>query len=100
MPTVFLSYARTDAEMVDQTAADLKAEGINVWLDRDRLTPGESWVEQMEGAIRRADFRLFFISRKSLKSKWEMLEYREALRAALGFSSGPRSTFDPPHAAR
>jgi hypothetical protein len=76
MPTVFLSYARTDAEMVDRIAADLKAEGINVWLDRDRLTPGESWVEQIEGAIKRSDFLLFFISRNSLKSKWAMAEYR------------------------
>jgi hypothetical protein len=78
MPSVFFSYARVDAEMVDRIAADLMAEGINVWLDRDRLAPGESWVEQIEGAIRHSDFLLFFISRNSLDSKWAMAEYRAA----------------------
>ena len=78
MPTVFLSYARADAENVDRIAADLKAEGINVWLDRDQLAPGESWVKQIESAISRSDFLLFFISRNSLKSKWAMVEYRAA----------------------
>lgn len=89
MPTVFLSYARVDAEMVDRIAADLKAEGINVWLDRDRLALGESWVEQIEGAISRSDFLLFFISRNSLNSKWAMAEYRAAF-TSLKASGGTR----------
>lgn len=75
--------------MVDRIGADLKAEGINVWLDRDRLTPGESWVEQIEGAISRSDFLLFFISRNSLKSKWAMTEYQAAF-AALRKAGGTR----------
>lgn len=89
MPTVFMSYARIDAEIVDRIALDLKAEGINVWLDRERLTPGESWVEQIEGAIRRSDFLIFFISRNSLKSKWAMEEYRTAF-SKLKASGGTR----------
>jgi len=42
VPLAFLSYARQDAAMVDRIAADLKAKGIKVWLDRDSLNPGES----------------------------------------------------------
>ncbi len=89
MPLVFLSYAREDAAMVDRIAGDLKAKGINVWLDRDSLNPGESWVEQIEGAINRSDFLLFFISRGSLKSKWALVEYRAAF-TALRKSGGTR----------
>src|SRR2546425_6389404 len=81
MPLVFLSYARQDAVMADRIAADLQAKGISVWLDRDSLNPGESWVEQFEGAISRSDFLLFFISRSSLKSKWALVEYRAAFTA-------------------
>lgn len=78
MTQVFLSYARADAPRVDQIAADLKAEGFNVWLDRDQLTPGDLWVNQIEQAIQRADFLVFFISRRSLESKWAMNEYKVA----------------------
>ena len=82
MPSVFLSYARPDAEMVDRIAADLKGEGINVWLDRDRLRAGDSWAEQIERAISTADFLLVFISRASLASKWVRTEYQAAFRSA------------------
>ena len=86
---VFLSYARSDAAMVDRIATDLKAEGVEVWLDRDQLTPGQSWVEQIEGAITRSDFLLFFISRSSLNSKWAIREY-EAAFTSLKRSGGSR----------
>jgi TIR domain len=82
MSSVFLSYARSDADMADRIAADLKAEGINVWLDRDRLRPGESWAEQIESAISKADFLLVLISRASLDSKWVRTEYQAAFRSA------------------
>lgn len=82
MPSVFFSYARPDAAMVDRIAADLKGEGINVWLDRDKIRPGDAWAEQIENAIRTADFLLVFISRASLKSNWVLTEYKVAFRSA------------------
>lgn len=83
MPRVFLSYARSDAAMVDRIASDLKGEGIDVWLDRDELAPGQLWVKQIEDAISQSDFLLFFISQKSLRSKWAMDEYRSAFTSQL-----------------
>lgn len=78
MPTVFLSYARSDAETVDRIASDLKTEGINVWLDRERLRPGDLWAQQIEEALKATEFLVVFISKASLKSKWVTHEFTAA----------------------
>jgi TIR domain len=78
MPTVFLSYARADAEIVDKIANDLKTEGINVWLDRERLKPGDLWASQIEEALKTADVLIFFISKASVESKWVNAEFTSA----------------------
>lgn len=78
MPTVFLSYARADAEIVDKIANDLKAEDINVWLDRERLKPGDLWASQIEEALKTADVMIFFISKASVESKWVTAEFMSA----------------------
>lgn len=48
----FLSYLRVNAREVDQLAADLRANGVNVWLDRENIRPGEIWQESIRSAIR------------------------------------------------
>lgn len=78
MPKVFLSYARSDAEIVDRIALDLEAEGINVWLDRERLTPGDLWAEQIAKALQATEFLVVFISKASSKSKWVTSEFAAA----------------------
>lgn len=78
MPTVFLSYARSDAAAVDRIADDLKIEGINIWLDRERLKPGDLWAAQIEEALKTADSLIVFISKSSLRSKWVTAEFTAA----------------------
>lgn len=50
VPHVFVSYVREDAEIVDRLADELRAAGVEVWLDRTHIRPGERW----RMAIRRA----------------------------------------------
>jgi hypothetical protein len=52
---VFLSYVREDSPLVDRLAADLRAAGIEVWLDRDNIAAGERWRDAIRGGIRRGD---------------------------------------------
>jgi hypothetical protein len=40
---VFISYVRDNSEMVDHLAAKLRAFGVEVWLDRDQILPGQLW---------------------------------------------------------
>jgi len=40
-PHVFLSHVREDAERVDRLAADLEVHGIEAWIDRHKIKPGQ-----------------------------------------------------------
>ncbi|WP_030897591.1 HEAT repeat domain-containing protein [Streptomyces sp. NRRL F-5126] len=51
MAHVFLSYVRENSDVVDRLADALRAFGIEVWLDRDRLRPGSRWSDAIRGAI-------------------------------------------------
>lgn len=56
---VFISYLREDAREVEKLCNYLKENGIDVWIDRDKILPGERW----QLAIRRAiEDGAFFIA--------------------------------------
>lgn len=78
MSFVFLSYARSDAQIVDKIANDLQKEGFDLWFDRRNLIAGQNWQSQIEKAITEAAFVIVFISKNSLQSKWVQEEYRVA----------------------
>src|SRR5258707_6661274 len=54
MSYVFLSYVRQDADIVDQIAKELSRAGKPVWLDRQKIKPGEIWPESIRVAITNA----------------------------------------------
>jgi hypothetical protein len=80
MPRVFLSYAREDAQAVERVAIELRAHGVELWMDRQDLVAGDEWLPQIEAAISKADFMLVFISRTSLNSAWVHREYQTAFQ--------------------
>jgi len=47
---VFISYSRDDQVLVDRMVTELHKAGVNVWIDRERIKPGQRW----QTAIRRA----------------------------------------------
>lgn len=51
MAHVFLSYIREDQEVVEKIAAELRRQGVEVWLDRDSIEPGRPWEDAIESAI-------------------------------------------------
>lgn len=81
MPTVFLSYARQDAQAVSRVADDLRRRGVELWMDRQDLVAGDEWLPQIEAAISKADFMLVFISNASLNSAWVQREYQVAFQS-------------------
>lgn len=78
MPNVFFSYSRADAPMVDRIAKDLARQGVELWMDRQNLVPGQEWLPQIKQAISKADFMIVFLSQSSLKSKAVQYEYEKA----------------------
>lgn len=52
---VFLSYAKSDSEFASDLAARLAELGVEPWLDRNDLKPGDSWADQIKAALGGSD---------------------------------------------
>jgi class 3 adenylate cyclase len=63
----FVSYVREDAHTVEALCSALKAGGVDVWLDREMIQPGERWQVAIRQAIERGAFFLACFSEASAK---------------------------------
>ena len=86
-PTVFLSYARADSEVVQQVADRLAAAGMRVWFDT-MLQAGTNWMQEIERELSAADFVAFFISPHSVGSGWAKQELQVALHRQVSGEGG------------
>jgi hypothetical protein len=66
---VFICYAREDINMAKKLYADLKHNGIDVWLDIENLLPGENWKQKISDAIRQSSYIMALISSHSISKK-------------------------------
>jgi hypothetical protein len=75
---VFLSHCSTDKPAVEEIAGRLKGAGIEPWLDKWNLIPGEAWQPAIEDALRRCATCAVFIGPGGFGA-W----HNEELRAAI-----------------
>jgi formylglycine-generating enzyme required for sulfatase activity len=69
-PTVFISYARQDAEMAERLIADLRAAGHACWIDTTAIKGGDEWIMTIaEGIINSYAF-VVLVTRQALQSRW------------------------------
>jgi len=87
-PTVFLSYSHEDKEIVSEVADQLRAAGINVWLDLSEIRWGDSLSERIDRGIDSADFLAFFMSRSSLGKAWPRAELNAIISRQLSSDRG------------
>jgi hypothetical protein len=80
-PKVFLSHASEDKDrFVLGFAARLREKGIDAWLDRWEMLPGDSLVDKIfEEGLKEAAAVIVVISAHSIQKKW----VREELNAAF-----------------
>ena len=80
-PKTFISHASEDkARFVEAFAARLRARGIDAWLDRWEMLPGDSLVDKLfEEGIRNAQSVVVVLSRYSADKPW----VREEMNAAF-----------------
>lgn len=80
-PKVFISHASEDKErFVIGFASKLRQIGIDAWLDRWEMLPGDSLVDKIfEEGIRNASAVIVVLSRYSVEKPW----VREELNAAV-----------------
>lgn len=66
---VFLAYVQEDAPAVDRLFDALKKAGLNPWMDRRKLLPGQNWPRSIEEAIETSDFFVPCFSHRSVNKK-------------------------------
>jgi hypothetical protein len=77
---LFLSYARADAELAVSLATSLRARGMDVFVDQDRLKGGDDFVERLAREIERRDGVLLLLTPAGAESRWVQGEAAWALQ--------------------
>jgi hypothetical protein len=80
-PKVFLSHASEDkARFVIPFATSLRAKGIDVWLDKWEILPGDSLVDKLfEEGLKEAQAVLIVVSAASVDKPWVRQELNTAI---------------------
>jgi TIR domain len=79
MPNVFLSYARADLALVLAIEQGLRAAGVSIWRDQDKLYGGQRWPKALGEAIAAQDYLLLCWSKSAATSTYVELEWCTAL---------------------
>jgi hypothetical protein len=66
---IFVSYNQLDSQFALQLADDLAARGINIWLDKHNIAPGERWDEEIEKALTASEIFMVILSPASVASE-------------------------------
>lgn len=76
MPRVFISYSRDDLPFVSRLAQDLRACGVDLWLDQEEISAGEDWTDAVWDGLRSCDLMLLVISPASMDSREVASEWK------------------------
>jgi hypothetical protein len=79
---VFLCHAHADREPVRALYARLKREGVDVWLDKEKLLPGQDWELEIRKAVREADVVVVCLSKQFNQAGFRQKEVKLALDTA------------------
>lgn len=92
-PKVFISHASEDKErFVIDFASKLRANGVDAWLDKWEMLPGDSLVDKIfEEGIKEADSFIIVLSNHSVNKPW----VREELNASFVKRIGKNSKIIP-----
>ena len=61
---VFISYVRENQSAVDKLSYDLLSAGIEPWLDREEIAPGQFWKSSIQTAIQTGAYFIACFSRE------------------------------------
>ena len=69
MADVFISYAREDGDIARRLYDDLRARGIDPWLDVESLDAGSNWKREIGIAIRDSKFVIILLSESAVSKR-------------------------------
>lgn len=89
---VFISYSRHDSEAAQRLATALHAAGVDVWLDRNELKPGDGWANAILQGIQNCSLFIPVVSantqREERSRAYFWREWNIADDLALGMAPG------------
>lgn len=80
---VFLCHAHADRNTVHELYACLIQDGVDAWLDKEKLLPGQDWELEIRKAVREADVVIVCISKQFNQAGFRQKEVRLVLDTAL-----------------
>lgn len=72
---IFISHSHRDKAAVERIAERLKADGHDVWIDSQRLLPGDNILQKIEQGLAAADALIVVVSANSFRSQWVQHEF-------------------------
>jgi tetratricopeptide (TPR) repeat protein len=86
--SVFLCHAHGDKKAVRDLYLHLTKDGIDAWLDKEKLLPGQDWEYEIRKAVRKADVVVVCLSKQFNKAGFRQKEVRLALDTAMEKAEG------------
>ena len=80
---VFLCHAHADRDAVRALYARLTNDGVDAWLDKEKLLPGQDWELEIKKAVREADVVVVCLSKQFNQAGFRQKEVRLALDTAM-----------------
>lgn len=80
---VFISYSRSDSEVAEKLYEALTAQGKRVWYDKNNLTDGGNFMDEIRKAIRTAKYFVPILSENIRKEKDDPHVYRNEWDQAI-----------------
>lgn len=82
-PRIFLAYVEEDLAQARRLSAALEKRGLEPWLDKEKLLPGQNWPRAIERAIELSNLFVACFSRRAVgKRGYFHSELRYALDCA------------------
>jgi hypothetical protein len=75
---IFLSHSAIDTPAACQLAEKLRGRGLDIWLDKDDLQPGDSWMQVIEAAVHQSSAMIVYVGRLGVQH-WVDREVRLGL---------------------
>jgi len=79
----FISHQHADSDWARRLTNALEARGLKVWLDRDRLLPGDILVAELAEALEQCAAVVVGISPESVASTWVLNEASLAIELSV-----------------
>lgn len=80
---VFLCHAHSDVAVVRALYTRLTKDGVDAWLDKEKLLPGQDWELEIRKAVRESDVVVVCLSKQFNQAGFRQKEVRWALDTAM-----------------